>query len=255
MLIQVDRPAVGVVRLLINRPDKRNAIDYDVRAAILEAFTDALSDDSCRAIVFGGVEGVFSAGGDLPSMVGLSEEQARERLRHIATICQLVVNSPKPVVSAVEGFGAGAAVGLALAGDYIVVGEGTKIMFPFLNLGLVPDWGMLRTLPARVGTAKARNLLTNTKPLSGQRAYDLGVADEFAEDIMAAAVKHAERMAAFPQGAFARLKQRLITPSKNWDEELQREEDDQQFLLRANDFKEGFDAFAEKRRPKFTDLA
>ena len=255
MLIKVDRPSESVVRLLINRPEKRNAIDFDVREALLGAFTDALENDSCRAILFGGVEGVFSAGGDLPSMVDLSEEQARERMSHIAKIVKLVANSPKPVVSAIEGFGAGAAVGLALAGDHIVVGEESKILFPFINLGLVPDWGLLKTLPARIGTAKARSLLIDSRPISGQRAYDIGLADEFADDIMAAAILKAERMAAMPQDAFNRLKQRLINPSKNWDEELAREEDDQQALLRAADFREGFDAFAEKRRPVFTDIA
>src|SRR5690606_40294968 len=88
------------------------------------------------ALVFGGVDGVFSAGGDVPSMVGLNEEQARERMRHIHVLCRLVGGARIPVVSAMEGFTAGAAVGLALLGDRNAVGRAARILFPFLTLGL-----------------------------------------------------------------------------------------------------------------------
>ncbi|CAN0504606.1 unnamed protein product, partial [Phaeothamnion confervicola] len=130
-VVLVDRPAPHVARLLINRPDKRNAIDYDVRQQLTDALGTLLGDATVRAIVFGGAQGVFSAGGDVPSMVGLSEAQARERMQHIHVLCRLIAGAGVPVVSAIEGIGAGAAVGLALMGDRIVVGEGTKILFPF----------------------------------------------------------------------------------------------------------------------------
>lgn len=249
-----DDPAPGVVRLLINRPDKRNAIDYDVRQALIEHLSEISGDPGVRALVCGGVGGIFSAGGDVPSMVGLTEAQARSRMTHIRRLCLSLAALPIPVVSALEGFAAGAAIGLALLGDHIVVGPGSKILFPFMKLGLTPDWGTLRTLPARVGLPCARGLLTSGQVLSGEEAVSLRLADEFVTDgdIMAGALHRAEQMARLPQEAFARMKQRLNHPAEDLPSELKREEDDQADLLLGADFKEGFAAFSARRDPDFT---
>ena len=251
--VLVDRPAPHVVRLLINRTEKRNAIDFEVRQALIEAMTTILANPDNRAIVFGGVGGVFSAGGDVASMAGLSEAEARERMRHGHRLCRLVAGSKIPVVSAIEGFGAGAAVGLALLGDFIVAGESTKILFPFFKLGLSPDWGLLWTLPARVGLPAARRLLTEGQVIGGAEALRLGLADAFVGngDIMAAAVSKASVLSQLPRLAFARTKARLLQPSATLDEELAREENDQATLLTGEDFAEGFAAFSEKRAANF----
>lgn len=252
-VVLVDRPAPHVARLLINRPDKRNAIDHGVRQQLTEALAALLGDDTVRAIVFGGAQGVFSAGGDVPSMVGLTEAQARERMRHIHRLCQLIAEAGVPVVSAIEGIGAGAAVGLALMGDRIVVGEGTKILFPFLKLGLVPDWGQLLTLPRRVGLPVARRILTEGVPVSGAEAHRIGLADTLVADaqVMATAVAQAAELALLPREAFARMKARLNHPSTSLAEELAREENDQAVCLLGDDFVEGHDAYVNKRAADF----
>ena len=252
-VVLVDRPAPHVARLLINRPDKRNAIDFDVRQQLTEALGALLGDATVRAIVFGGAQGVFSAGGDVPSMVGLSEAQARERMRHIHLLCQLIAEAGVPVVSAIEGIGAGAAVGLALMGDRIVVGEGTKILFPFLKLGLVPDWGQLLTLPRRVGLPVARRILTDGAPVSGAEAHRIGLADTLVADaqVMATAVAQAAELALLPREAFARMKARLNHPSTSLAVELAREENDQAVCLLGDDFVEGHDAYVNKRAADF----
>lgn len=134
-VVLMDRPAPHVARLLINRPDKRNAIDFQVREQLTQALLGLLGDRSTRAVVLGGVGGVFSAGGDVPSMRGLTEAQARERMQHIHVLCRLVASARFPVVSAMEGIAAGAVVGLALLGDCIVGGPGTRVMFPFFGWG------------------------------------------------------------------------------------------------------------------------
>lgn len=254
-MLLIDEPHPGVKRLLINRPAKRNAIDYDVRQAFIDALGEIHRQKDCRALVLGGVDGVFSAGGDVPSMAGLDDAGARARMQHIHTLCRLLADTPVPVVSAVEGFCAGAAVGLALLGDHIVVGDGSKILFPFMRLGLVPDWGSLRTLPARVGTATAKRIMTNGEIIDADEALAMGLADSHGGDaIMAAAVAQAVAMAALPTAAFARLKQRLMNPSESFAEEWRREEADQAGLLLGADFCEGYAAFSEKRDPDFTRL-
>lgn len=252
-VVLIDRPAPHVARLLINRPDKRNAIDHAVRQSLTDALGAILADGDVRALVFGGVGGVFSAGGDVPSMVGLSEAQARERMQHIHGLCRLVSHARIPVVTAIEGFGAGAAVGLALLGDWIVVDDSTKILFPFLKLGLAPDWGQLLTLPQRVGLPIARRILTAGAPVSGAQAFACSLADELApgNGAMAAAVDKASEWAKLPSEAFARMKARLSHPSESLEAELAREETDQAVCLLSDDFAEGYAAFTEKRAADF----
>ncbi|MBC7380880.1 MAG: enoyl-CoA hydratase/isomerase family protein [Burkholderiaceae bacterium] len=253
-VVLVDRPAPHVARVLINRPDKRNAIDLEVRELMMVALHALAADAQVRAIVFGGVGGVFSAGGDLASMAGLDADGARERMQHIHTLCAQIAALPLPVVSAIEGVGAGAAIGLALLGDYIVVGEGAKILFPFFKVGLTPDWGQLLTLPKRVGMGTARRILTAGVPVLGPEALRIGLADELAPDAdaMNTAVRKASELAALPAGAFARAKLRLNNPSASLAEELSRELADQSCCLTSVEFAEGIGAFMEKRSPEFT---
>ncbi len=277
--LALDTPVSGVLRVLINRPEKRNAIDHDVRAQLIEVFSGLTGTSAYRSVVLGGVGGHFSAGGDLPSMVGLDEAAAHARMRHIAGLCRLVEATSIPVVTAMEGFSAGACVGLALLGDHIVVGPDTKILFPFLKLGLVPDWGLLYTLPRRVGYRIARQVLLSGATLSGPEATAIGLADECAtlaagtsagtgmgagagvdmgvgvgagaRSVMALALARAAELAALPASAYACLKRRLTRPSGAFEEELEREEQDQAGLLQSADFREGYAAFAEKRLPNF----
>jgi 2-(1,2-epoxy-1,2-dihydrophenyl)acetyl-CoA isomerase len=170
-------------------------------------------------------------------------------MQHIATLCRLVGRLACPVVTAMEGVCAGACVGLALLGDYIVAGDGSRILFPFMQLGLVPDWGMLRTLPARVGGGAARRLLWSAAAVSGGEAARLELADEVVADdaVMATAVARAAALAELPRAAFACMKARLASPSASLEEELAREEDDQARLLVGADFREGYAAFVAKR--------
>lgn len=253
LVVLLDEPLPYVARLRINRPDKRNAIDYDVREQMTQHLRSLLADTRCRALVFGGVDGVFSAGGDVHSMVGLSDAQARERMRHIHVLCGLVAGARIPVVSAMQGIAAGAVVGLALLGDQIVAGPGTRVLFPFMKLGLAPDWGQLLTLPRRVGLGAARRILTSGQAVTGEEAHRMGLADTLVPDadVMQTAVQTAAALALLPQEAFGRMKQRLNDSAPTLQAELAREEDDQAVCLTGPDFLEGYDAFRNKRTADF----
>jgi 2-(1,2-epoxy-1,2-dihydrophenyl)acetyl-CoA isomerase len=252
-VVLLDRPVPHVARLRINRPDKRNAIDHAVREQMTQHLRTLLGDGQTRALVLGGIGGVFSAGGDVTSMVGLSAAQARERMRHIHVLCRLVAGAPFPVVSAMEGIAVGAVVGLALLGDHIVAGAGTKVLFPFLKLGLVPDWGQLLTLPRRVGVRQARRLFTSGEALCGEDAHRIGLVDTLVPDaqVMETAVRRAAEFALLPQEAFSRMKDRLNQVSGSLSEELVREEADQTVCLLGDDFQEGYEAFRDKRVADF----
>jgi 2-(1,2-epoxy-1,2-dihydrophenyl)acetyl-CoA isomerase len=251
MSVLLDHPAPGIWRLLINRPDKRNAINHEVRQALIENLQASRRDPGCRAVVLGGVAGMFSAGGDIASMADLTEAGARQRMQHIHQLCHLLESLPLPVVAAAEGFCVGAGVGMALLADVIVASPASKFQFPFMRLGLTPDWGSLRTLPARVGLGKAKQMLSHGQVISGEQALASGLVDELSDQPMAAAISYATLLAALPQDAFARMKRRLNQPAASFAEELQREEDDQAVLLLGADFREGFAAFNDKREPRF----
>ncbi|MGE4321650.1 MAG: enoyl-CoA hydratase/isomerase family protein [Sphingobium sp.] len=254
--IAVDRPAPHVLRVLINRPAKLNAVDFNVREEMYHALKEGLADPSIRALVLGGVGGNLSAGGDVPSMIGLSEAEAQARLRHIHRLCRLVAEAPVAVVTAAEGWAAGASVGLSMLGDYIIVGPSTKILVPFFKLGLIPDWGMMRTLPQRVGIGRARRIIFESQTIKGEEAVQIGLADILADDaaVMDTALAKAAELARMPRGALALVKQRWATPPASFEEDLAREEADQVQLLRGEDFKEGFAAFTEKRGADFTSV-
>lgn len=252
MSVLVDRPDADLLRLRIDRPDKRNAIDHAVREGLVEALRAARLDGRTRAVIIGGVGGAFSAGGDIGSMAELTQAQARERMRHIHRLCRELVETPLPVVAATEGYCAGAGVGLALLCDVVVAGSATQFLFPFFRLGLLPDWGLLRTLPARVGPASARRLLLGAA-VTGTEAARLGLADEDVgeADVMDAAIERSRVLARLPQAAFAAMKARFNRPSSDFEEEFRREENEQTRLLTGSDFREGFAAFVEKRVPDF----
>ena len=251
--LRSDRPAPHVLRLLIDRPTQRNAIDATVRASLLAAMETARADPDVRAVVLGGVDGVFSAGGDLPSMAGLSREAARDRLRDVHALCRAVAAMPAAVVSAVETVAAGGAIGLALLGDVIVAGESARLLFPFLSLGLVPDWGQLLTLPRRVGLPTARRYLTEGRPVAALEAARSGLVDAVVPDaeVMARAVADAARLAMLPRDAWARTKRRLAAAL---DDDLRQEEADQVECLTGAEFAEGFAAFRAKRAADFTTI-
>lgn len=252
-VLLIDRPDPAVMRLRINRPDKRNAVDFAVREALISAVEGARADPWVRALVIGGVGGHLSAGGDVPSMGGLDEAGARARLDHIHRLCRLVAELPFPVVTAAEGAAAGAVVGLALMGDWIVAGPGTKFLLPFFRLGLVPDWGLMRTLPQRVGFAAARRLVLGGGAVDGEEAGRIGLCDAVVPDdqVATAALEQAANLAKLPRDAFAVVKQRWRDPAVTLDEALAREGDDQVALLTGPDFREGHAAFMVKRTPVF----
>ncbi len=252
--VLIDQPAPHVARILINRPDSRNALDHDTRQLLIEGLQEIFASAENRALVFGGVNGVLSAGGDVPSMAGLSEREARARMRHGRTLSRIMGEAKIPVVTSIEGMGVGNSVGLAMLGDYIVMGEDAFVMFPFLKLGLIPDWGILRSLPRRVGLGKARKVLMTCERIPAVKAEAMGLVDEVVakEHVMDTAVKQAEQFAQLPVAAFSRMKQRLNHIAVTLDEELATEEDSQSACLLHDEFLEGYAALTEKRQANFT---
>lgn len=252
-LVLTDRPEPSVARISLNRPERRNALGPDLRDALVEALEAALAEASVRAIVLTGAEGTFCAGGDISTMGGLDAAGAQARMAANHRLVRLLAGAEKPLVAAVEGFAMGAGAGIALWCDAIVMGQGARIGFPFLKMGLVPDYGLLFTLPRRVGGARARRLVLLAQPLSAAEAVAAGVVDRTVGDgeVQAAAIGEARALGAQAPEALARTKRLLLGAEGELEEVLRREAEAQAECFLSAEHAEGIAAFLEKRCPEF----
>lgn len=251
--VTVETMADGVRRIGLNRADKRNALNPDLRGALIDALEDAAGDPSVQAIVIAGNGGHFCAGGDLDSMEGLAAQSGRARMKTNHRMVQALAGSEKPVIAAVSGFAVGAGAGIALLADTVVMGQNATIGFPFFRVGLVPDYGILYSLPRRVGVARARQILLYARMLKGQDAYDAGLADALVDDgeVETVAAARAQDLAAMPPHAFAIVKRQLDLWPTSLEGALEMEAMAQAACFTTSEFVEGRAAFREKRAPSF----
>lgn len=240
------------VVLTLDNPARRNALARPMRTALLEAITRIEADRDARAIVVTGAGGNFCSGGDIESMNESSDLAAgRERFRQSHDLVRLFLRCSKPIIAAVEGWAAGAGVGLALCCDTIVADEKARFVASFGRVGLVADFGLLHTLPARVGHGHARTILLYGEPVDAPEAHRIGMIDRLAPpgQALAVALERADRFAGSAPLSLAYTKAAL---ARNFDAVLDWERETQAALLQTHDHREGRAAFLEKRAPNFT---
>lgn len=182
----------------INRPDRRNAFDLEVREGLAEAIFEARDDDGVRAVVITGTAGVFCAGGDLKS---LSEAKRpvfkdRDRIRRLHLWFRELVNLEKPVIAAVDGPAFGAGFNLALACDFVLATPKARFCAVFGRIGLVPDLGGFFLLPRIVGLQRAKDLVFSAREVDVEEAQSLGIvmqivpADQLEQEALALASRY-----------------------------------------------------------------
>ena len=244
----------GVSILTLNRPDALNALNAELRHALLAALNAARKDDDTRAVIITGAGRGFCAGADLRG--GSAERQFRRVLTAeynplIAAIRAL----PKPVVAAVNGVAAGAGVSLALAADLVVAADEARFVPAFNRIGLVPDSGLTRTLVRGLGRHRAMEILLGERELGAAEARDLGLVSAVvpAAKLQEAARELAQRLAGGPTRAIG-LTKRLIDAAEdaNLADALASEAALQELAGRSEDHAEGVAAFGEKREPRFS---
>ena len=245
--------APGIARIAINRPNKRNALSPEARNEMIEAVSVSLGNPNINAIVIGSTKGHFCAGGDIDSMVDLTAAVGRTRMKDNHRLVRLILEAEKPIIAAVEGFAVGAGAGMALLCDTIILAETGALGFPFFRIGLTPDYGILFTLPRRIGSARARQILLRAQMLKGKVAVDAGLADELVADgeTDARAVERAQEMADMPPQAFALTKRHLAMEPQTLEAALEMETLSQSLTFLGDELTEGRTAFAEKRKPRF----
>ena len=244
----------GAVRVItLNRPERRNAIDMALREALAEELESAMSDDQVRAIVLTGAGKGFCSGGDISTMERQPAEQTVPRAQAAQRVIRAIWQGPTPVIAAVEGAAFGAGISLAVACDRVVAAEDALFSTAFMGVGLAGDMGIFASLPARVGIAKATQLMLLPQRLSGLEALDLGIVDAVvaAGGALERAMADARLIVQAPPLALREMKAILGGWPAAPLQVLDREVEAQARLFDTDDFAEGVAAFREKRTPKF----
>jgi enoyl-CoA hydratase/carnithine racemase len=193
--------------LTITRPKRRNAMDKALVEALRESLLCIEHDEAVAAVVLNGTEPGFCAGSDLKFIGGLELEMMCRFEQETGDVARLIGFLTKPVVAAVEGFAMGGGFILATSCDVVVAGRGSRWNLPEVPIGWLTPWG-IKSLVARVGFVRARNLCFGLETLSGEEAAAVGIADLLASDgaALETALTLADRLAALPRPAVSATK-------------------------------------------------
>jgi len=240
--------------ITINRPEKRNALDAQVRAAFLEAIAGARANDDVRAIVVTGAgDKAFVAGADIGEFEGRTTVE-QWRVMKGATIFDAVERCPKPVIAAVNGYCLGGGMELALACDFRIASTAARFGQPEVNLGIIPGGGGTQRLPRVVGLGAALKLILTGDLIDAAEALRLGVVEEVVEPaaLLDRALALAELIATKSPVAVAAAKEATRAAlSLPLDDGLKLETALFQLCFASADRAEGVRAFLEKRSAQF----
>ena len=244
-----------VARIVLNRPEKLNAFNREMALALQVALDDATADSGVRAVYLTGAGKGFSAGQDLAEVVDPRGPGMETILReHYNPIVRRITRLPKPVVAAVGGVAAGAGANIALCCDVVVASASASFVQAFAKIGLIPDSGGTYILPRLIGWHKASALAMLGDKVPAAEAERMGmIYKTFPDDSFAGeSWQLALRLASLPTKGLALTKEALRASfTQSLEEQLQTEDVLQQQAARTEDYKEGVQAFLEKRAPVF----
>jgi 2-(1,2-epoxy-1,2-dihydrophenyl)acetyl-CoA isomerase len=243
----------AVLTITLNRPDVLNAFTAEMHRQLAGAFKDA-RDPAVRAVVVTGAGRGFCVGQDLNEFGEAARDIAGRLREHYHPTVLAVRELEKPVLAAVNGPAAGAGLSFACACDLRIAAEGATFVPAFINIGLVPDMGGTFFVRRLLGTARAFEWMTSGRRLSAVEALEWGLVTEVVPDDRLAdrAAERAAELAAMPTRGIG-LSKRLFDHAEHatLEQQLEREAQLQAAATQTADFREGVDAFLEKREPRF----
>jgi len=249
--------AEKVATITLNRPDKMNAMDEQLRDDLIDAIDKVAQDDTVGAVIITGAGRAFCAGGDLSlpifNMTG-QPGKIKQSLQEANRIPLSLRNMSKPVIAAVNGAAVGFGHSLALACDIIISSEEAKYGQVWTTVGYHPDTGSSYFLPRLIGTAKACELIFTGKVVDAREAEKIGMVNMVvpAESLMETAGKLANKLAHGPSVAIGLAKSSIYNGlNMTMEQALNYELEAAILTLHTEDQKEGINAFKEKRKPEF----
>jgi len=247
----------GILTITLNRPEKYNSFTEPMALELQEALQKAESED-VRCVILKANGKAFCAGQDLTEVVERAKDSNYELADTVRTTYNPIIRAirklEKPVVCAVQGTAAGAGANIAFACDIVIAAKSAQFVQAFSKIGLIPDSGGTWFLPRLVGFARTNAMYMLDEKISAKQAVDLGliyksVEDENLEDeINSIALK----LSKMPTMGFGIYKQAMNeTFSNNLDQQLELEANLQTEAGNTEDYKEGVEAFLEKRKPEY----
>jgi enoyl-CoA hydratase/carnithine racemase len=248
----ITEPSGSILRVQLNRPGKKNAMTSSMYVNLADLLNDAARDEQIRVVLWHGAGDSFSAGNDVEDFLknppGPGESpQAR--------LMNALINFDKPLVAAVQGAAIGGGTTMLTHCDFVYAAESAKFQMPFINLGLVPEFGSSYSVPMRIGHLRAAELILLGLPFDARRAAELGLVTHVVPDekLMATATETAQKLAQKPIGALRACKRLMKLSSREQIEQAMKVEGEEfASRVRSAEAREAFTAFLEKRPPNFT---
>jgi enoyl-CoA hydratase len=236
------------LHLVLDRPDKLNAVNTPMLTELLNLLNEAAGDGSVRAIQLTGAGRAFCSGGDL------SGRDTGEAALRAAEVVRAITTMPKPVVAGVHGPAVGVGCPLALACDLVVASRSAYFQLAFAKVGLMLDGGASVLLPQAIGRARAARMAMTAEKVSAATAFDWGMISHVVDDDAYGTelASLTETLANGPTQAYRWIKHALAAATVGDLEAVQAIEcEGQQSLNQTNDFRRGVAAFRERREPDF----
>lgn len=244
----------GVATVLLDRPEKLNALSADMYHDLARGFSELDADEQVRAVILAGAGRAFCAGGDVGTMGARDVVSGRTRSRGHQRMIRALHEMEKPVIAAVRGPAAGIGASLALACDLIVATESAYFLMAFRNVGLPPDGGAVFFLTQHLGVARAKELVYTARRLPAREAREMGIVtkvvpEERLEEEARALAREIAEGPTFALRLAKKMFQTMYVPTLEMLLELEN------LAVGAarstHDHEEGVAAFKEKRPPKF----
>ena len=245
----------GIGKITLDRPDKYHSFVREMALTLQDALDKCNDNKDVKSILITATGKAFCAGQDLSEATDPNGPDLTQIVQeHYNPIIKKIRNMEKPVVAAVNGVAAGAGASIALCCDIVVACESASFIQAFSKIGLIPDSGGTFFLPRLIGMQKAAALMMTAEPVTATDAVNIGMIykvfsdDSFEEDSW----KLASKLAMMPTKGLG-LTKRLLNASysNNFEEQLDMEDKCQTIAGNTSDFKEGIEAFFEKRKPNF----
>jgi len=242
----------GILRVEFNRPEKKNAMTGAMYTSMADILNRAAEDEEVRVVLWHSAGDAFCAGNDMGDF--LNNPPGPGNFPQ-GRLMDAFVRFEKPIVVAVQGAAIGGGTTMLTHCDFVYAGESAKFQLPFINLGLVPEFGSSYSVPARMGHLRAAELYLLGEPFTAVRAAELGLVTRVVpdHDLLAFATATAQKLAAKPSGAL-RASKRLLKQASIGEVKAAIKIEMQEFFerVRSAEAKEAFSAFLEKRPPNFT---
>jgi enoyl-CoA hydratase/carnithine racemase len=243
----------GILRVEFNRPEKKNAMTGGMYTHLADIFNEAAEDQETRVVLWHGAGDAFCAGNDIEDFLKTPEPGETPQARLMGAL----IAFDRPIVAAVQGVAIGGGATMLTHCDFVYAGESAKFKLPFIDLGLVPEFGSSFSIPARAGHLRAAEMFLLGEPFTAARAAELGLATRVVpdRDLLATATATAQKLAAKPAGAL-RASKRLLKQASIGQLRAAVNIENREFSERVHSAEaiEVFTAFREKRPPNFTNL-